>query len=90
MYAGFKRFEVSINGVVHQIRDVDAVNFDGEQLTGEQLYEKLQGCKPRDVLASWGRLHSLKDGLITAWKSEAQRKRKLTALKNLEAINVGD
>jgi len=52
VYAGFKRFEVSINGVVHQIRDVDAVNFDGEQLTGEQLYEKLQGCKPRDVLAS--------------------------------------
>lgn len=31
-----------------------------------------------------------KDGLIDAWKAEAQRKRKLTALKNLEIINAGD
>ena len=31
-----------------------------------------------------------KDGLIEAWKKEAQRKRKITALKNLEIINAGN
>lgn len=30
-----------------------------------------------------------KDGRSDEWKAEAQRKRKLTALKNLESINVG-
>lgn len=52
VYAGFKQFEITINGITHRIRDIDVVNFDGEHLTGEELYEKLQGCKPRDVLAT--------------------------------------
>ena len=52
VYAGFKQFEITINGITHRIRDTDVVNFDGEHLTGEELYEKLQGCKPRDVLAT--------------------------------------
>lgn len=49
IYAGSKQFEVTVNGVVHRIREEDVVSFDGQQLNGAQLYEKLQGSPPRDV-----------------------------------------
>lgn len=49
VYAGFKQFDVTVNGITHRILDKDVVSYDGEEITGEQLYEKLQGCKPRDV-----------------------------------------
>jgi hypothetical protein len=49
VYAGSKQFIVAINGVDHTIREEDVVNFDGQLLNGSELYEKLQGCKPRDV-----------------------------------------
>lgn len=49
VYAGSKQFDVSINGVIHRIREEDVVNFDGQQLNGLELYAKLQSCSPRDV-----------------------------------------
>lgn len=49
VYAGFKQFDVTVNGITHRIRDTNVVSYDGQQITGEELYEKLQGCKPRDV-----------------------------------------
>lgn len=49
VYAGSKQFDVTINGVTHRIREEDEVNFDGQQITGIELYAKLQNCSPRDV-----------------------------------------
>lgn len=49
VYAGSKQFDVTVNGVIHRIREEDVVNFDGQQLNGIELYAKLQGCSPRDV-----------------------------------------
>jgi len=49
VYAGSKQFDVTVNGVTHRIREEDVVNYDGQELNGVELYEKLQGSKPRDV-----------------------------------------
>lgn len=49
VYAGSKQFDITVNGAVHRIREEDVVNFDGQQITGVDLYAKLQGCSPRDV-----------------------------------------
>lgn len=49
VYAGFKQFDLTVNGITHRIRDTDVVKYDGELITGELLYEKLQGSKPRDI-----------------------------------------
>ena len=49
VYAGSKQFDVTINGITHRIREEDVVSYDGQQLNGSELYEKLQGSKPRDV-----------------------------------------
>lgn len=49
VYAGSKQFDLTINGVVHRIREESVVNFHGQQINGAELYEKLHGCKPRDV-----------------------------------------
>jgi DNA polymerase I len=46
VYSGFKQYNVTVNGIVHRIRETDVVSFDGQQLNGEQLYEKLQDSKP--------------------------------------------
>lgn len=46
VYAGSKQFDLSINGITHRIREEDVVNYDGEELTGLQLYEKLSGSLP--------------------------------------------
>ena len=49
VYAGSKQFELTINGQAQIIREEDVVNFNGEQITGIQLYEKIHGCTPLDV-----------------------------------------
>lgn len=49
VYSGSKQFDLTINGAVHRIREETMVRYDGQQLTGSELYEKLHGCKPRDV-----------------------------------------
>jgi DNA polymerase-1 len=49
VYAGSKQFDVCINGVTHRIREEDVVNFDGQEITGIQLYAQLSNCSPRDV-----------------------------------------
>lgn len=49
VYAGSKQFDVTVNGVIHRIREEDVVKYDGQDLNGSELYEKLQGSKPRDV-----------------------------------------
>ena len=49
VYAGSKQFDVTVNGVTHRIREEDVVKYDGQELNGAELYEKLQGSKPRDV-----------------------------------------
>ena len=49
VYAGSKQFIVTINGVDHTILEDDVVNFNGDQLTGKELYAKLHNCKPSDV-----------------------------------------
>lgn len=49
VYAGSKQFDLTINGITHRIREEDVVSYDGQKLTGNELYEKLHGCKPRDL-----------------------------------------
>lgn len=49
VYAGSKQFDVTVNGVTHRIREEDVVKYDGKEINGSELYEKLQGSKPRDV-----------------------------------------
>lgn len=49
VYAGSRQFDVTVNGNVHRIREEDVVRFDGQELTGVQLYAKLCGCSPRDI-----------------------------------------
>ena len=49
VYAGSKQFVVTINGTDHHIKEEDVVSYDGQELTGIQLYEKLTGCIPSDV-----------------------------------------
>lgn len=38
---GKQKYKVTVDGVDHQIYDTDVVEFDGQQLTGKELYEKL-------------------------------------------------
>jgi len=49
VYSGYKQFDLIVNGITHRIRDIDVVRYDGQEITGEQLYEKLQNCKLRDL-----------------------------------------
>lgn len=44
VYAGSMQFDVTVNGVCHRILEDDVVSFDGDHITGKQLYEKLSGC----------------------------------------------
>lgn len=46
VYAGSKQFDLTVNGVTHRILEEDVVSYDGQQLTGLELYEKLQSSKP--------------------------------------------
>ena len=49
VYSGAKQFEITINGVTHRILEDTKIEYDGELLTGEVLYEKLSGSKPRGI-----------------------------------------
>ena len=42
VYSGYRQFDLTINGVTHRICEEDVVSYDGQQLTGIELYEKLQ------------------------------------------------
>lgn len=46
VYAGSKQYDLVINGINHRIREDDVVKYDGQQLTGAELYEKLQSSTP--------------------------------------------
>ena len=41
VYIGIKQYKVTINGITHLISEDTMVEYDGQILTGEQLYEKL-------------------------------------------------
>ena len=41
VYTGYKQYKVTINGITHLISEDTMVEYDGQILTGEQLYEKL-------------------------------------------------
>lgn len=45
IYIGVHQYELSINSVVHQIQGDQVLRYDGQELTGDQLYEKLQDSK---------------------------------------------
>lgn len=38
VYSGSQQYIVTINGIDHQIKEEDVVEFDGQQLTGKELY----------------------------------------------------
>ena len=39
VYTGHKVYELSINGVIHQIRDDTVIEYDGDTMTAEQFHE---------------------------------------------------
>lgn len=45
VYTGVKQYEVIINGVSHLISEDTMVEYDGNLITGEELYEKLSNSK---------------------------------------------
>ena len=46
VYSGSRQYDLVLNGVTHRIKEEDVVNFDGESITGAELYEKLQSSQP--------------------------------------------
>ena len=42
VYAGHRQYEVTVNGKTHRIKETDVVNYDGIEITGLELYEKLK------------------------------------------------
>ena len=42
VYAGHRQYEVTVNGKIHRIKETDVVNYDGIEVTGLELYEKLK------------------------------------------------
>lgn len=46
VYSGLKQYDITINGKTHRINEEDVVSYDGVELTGEELYEKLQNSQP--------------------------------------------
>jgi hypothetical protein len=46
VYSGDTQFNLEINGVSHHILGTDVLEYDGQKLTGNQLYEKLTNSKP--------------------------------------------
>ena len=45
VYEGYKQYEVTINGVSHLISEDTMVEYDGNLINGEELYEKLSNSK---------------------------------------------
>jgi hypothetical protein len=45
VYIGIKQYKVTINGVSHLISEDTMVEYDGNLITGEELYEKLSNSK---------------------------------------------
>ena len=45
VYLGVKQYEVTINGVSHLISEDTMVEYDGNLINGEELYEKLSNSK---------------------------------------------
>lgn len=45
VYSGLKQYDITINGKTHRITEEDVVSYDGVELTGEELYEKLQNSQ---------------------------------------------
>lgn len=41
IYEGFKQYELNINGQTHLIQEDTILDYDGQILTGKELYEKL-------------------------------------------------
>ena len=41
VYVGYKQYQLEINGVIHLISEDTVISYEGQQLTGQQLYEKL-------------------------------------------------
>lgn len=41
VYMGYKQYQLEINGVIHLISEDTMLEYDGNLLTGEELYEKL-------------------------------------------------
>lgn len=52
VYSGDRQYEVTINGKTQTILGDTIVEYDGEQITGDVLYEKLTHRTPRDVPSS--------------------------------------
>lgn len=46
VYSGLKQYDITINGKTHRINEEDVVSYDGVELTGEELHEKLQNSQP--------------------------------------------
>lgn len=46
VYAGYKKYDLEINGITHHILENTMLEFDGKLMNGEQLYELLQNSKP--------------------------------------------
>lgn len=46
VYSGLKQYDITINGKTHRINEEDVVSYDGVELTGAELYEKLQNSQP--------------------------------------------
>ena len=41
VYRGYKQYQLEINGVIHLISEDTTLEYEGNLLTGEELYEKL-------------------------------------------------
>lgn len=41
VYMGYKQYQLEINGVIHLISEDTILEYEGNLLTGEELYEKL-------------------------------------------------
>ena len=41
VYTGYKQYQLEINGVIHLISEDTILEYEGNLLTGEELYEKL-------------------------------------------------
>ena len=41
VYTGYKQYELEINGIIHLISEDTILEYEGNLLTGEELYEKL-------------------------------------------------
>ena len=46
VYEGLNQFVITVNGINHQINENTIVEFDGENITGKDLYARLQSCPP--------------------------------------------